>query len=66
VPYAYIDLNLDDVVDMADFAIFAAAWHSTPGDPTWNPDCDFFLDEVIDYRDLEAFVDAWTHSLTVP
>jgi hypothetical protein len=66
VPYAYIDLNLDDVVDMTDFAIFAAAWHSTPGDSAWNPDCDFFLDEVIDYRDLEAFVDAWTHSLTAP
>lgn len=66
VPYAYIDLNLDDVVDVADFAVFAAAWHSTPGDPAWNADCDFFLDEVIDYRDLEAFVDAWTHSLTVP
>jgi len=60
VPYAYIDLNLDDVVDMTDFAIFASAWHATPADPTWNGRCDFFADEVIDDRDLEAFMDSWT------
>jgi hypothetical protein len=66
VPYAYIDLNYDGVVDVADFAIFASAWQSRIGDATWNPDCDFFLDEVIDLRDFEAFVDAWRHALTVP
>ena len=37
VPYAYIDLNFDDVVDGMDFAIFAAAWRTTPADPAWNP-----------------------------
>jgi hypothetical protein len=63
VPYAYIDLNLDDVVDMTDFAIFAAAWHSTPADPAWNSRCDFFADEVIDARDLEAFNDSWMSML---
>jgi hypothetical protein len=63
VPYAYIDLNLDDVVDMADFAVFAAAWHTTPADPAWNPRCDFYLDEVIDARDAEAFMDAWGNLL---
>lgn len=66
VPYAYIDVNLDDVVDVADFAIFAAAWGSTPQDPTWNRYCDLYLDEVIDGHDLEAFAEAWTHSLVVP
>jgi hypothetical protein len=59
VPYAFIDLNLDDVVDMTDFTIFAAAWQTTPADPAWNARCDFFTDEVIDTRDFEAFVDSW-------
>lgn len=59
VPYAYIDLNLDDAVDMTDFAIFAAAWHTTPADPGWNSRCDFYLDEVIDVRDLQAFTESW-------
>ncbi len=63
VPFAYIDLNYDDVVDAADFAIFAAAWQTTPTDPAWNPRCDFFLDEVIDARDLAAFMDSWVNML---
>jgi hypothetical protein len=63
VPYAYIDLNLDDVVDVADFAVFAAAWHTTPADPAWNRQCDFFADEVIDIRDLQAFAESWLNML---
>ena len=63
VPYAFIDLNLDDVVDVTDFAIFAAAWHTTPTDPAWNSRCDFYVDEVIDARDLEAFTEAWMNVL---
>ena len=59
VSYAYIDLNFDGVVNMADYAVFAAAWHTTPADPAWNSRCDFFGDEVIDDRDLEAFVESW-------
>ena len=59
VPYAYIDLNLDNLVNMQDFAIFAAAWHTTPADPAWDSQCDFYLDEVIDSRDLAAFAEAW-------
>ena len=64
VPFAYIDLNLDDVVDGLDYAIFAAAWRTTPADPAWNPRCDLFIDEVIDARDLEAFMDAWGRLLS--
>jgi hypothetical protein len=63
VPYAYIDLNFDDAVDVADFAVFAAAWHSTPADAAWDPRCDLYLDEVIDDRDAEAFMDAWRNML---
>jgi hypothetical protein len=63
VPYAYIDLNDDGAVDGMDFAVFAAAWRTTPTDPAWNPRCDLFLDEVIDARDLEAFMDSWLNML---
>lgn len=63
VPYAYIDLNADGVVDGLDFTIFASAWRTTPDDPAWNPQCDFFADEIIDARDLEAFMDAWLNML---
>lgn len=63
VPYAYIDLNHDDVVDTADFAIFAAAWRTTPADPEWDPRADLFLDEVIDGRDLKAFTDSWMNEV---
>ena len=63
MPYAYIDLNLDDMVDVMDFAIFASAWHTTPADPAWNARCDFYLDEVIDARDLQAFADSWVNML---
>ena len=64
VPYAYIDLNFDDVADMTDFAIFASAWRTTPADPAWNGYCDFYLDEVIDARDLQAFIDSWMNILS--
>jgi len=63
VPYAYVDLNADGVADNLDLTIFAAAWHTTPADPAWNPRCDFFIDEIIDARDLEAFIDAWLNLL---
>ncbi len=64
VPYAYVDLNFDDVVDMTDFAIFASAWRTTPADPAWNGLCDFYLDEMIDARDLQAFIDSWMNTLS--
>jgi hypothetical protein len=63
VPFAYIDLNDDGVVDARDYAVFAAAWQTTPADPAWNPRCDFFLDEVIDAHDLQAFMDSWVRML---
>jgi hypothetical protein len=62
VPYAYIDLDFNDDVNIADFAVFAAAWQSTTLDENWNPYCDIYIDEVIDFRDLEAFTDAWLNT----
>jgi len=46
-------------VDLRDFAVFAAAWRSTPADEKWNPFCDISEpeDDLIDERDLAVFVD---------
>jgi len=63
VPYAFIDLNFDGVVDVSDFAIFASAWRAQAESPAWNGLCDFYTDGVIDARDFEAFVDAWVSRL---
>jgi len=63
VPYAFVDLNFDELVDVADFAIFASAWRTTPEDPAWNGHCDFYLDGVIDSRDFQAFAEAWGAAL---
>jgi hypothetical protein len=59
VAYAYIDLTADGKVDLNDFAVFAAAWRTTPKLPAWNASCDLFIDEVVDYRDMAAFADSW-------
>jgi len=44
---------------MKDFAIFASAWLTKPGDIKWNPYCDFYLDNFIDMWDLTAFLEVW-------
>jgi len=59
VPFAYADLNFDNNINMEDFAIFASAWLTKPGDIRWNPYCDFYLDNFIDTWDLAAFVEVW-------
>jgi len=59
VPFAYADLNFDGNVNMEDFAIFASAWFTKPGDIKWNPYCDFYIDGFIDMWDLAAFVEVW-------
>jgi len=59
VPESSFDGDFD--VDMADFAIFAASWLTTAGQPGWNPDCDISetADEIVDTRDLAAFAGNW-------
>ncbi|MBN2212429.1 MAG: hypothetical protein JW709_13610 [Sedimentisphaerales bacterium] len=51
----------DNDVDLEDFAILAAAWLSTEGEPTWNADCDISdpTDGVININDLMAFASNW-------
>jgi len=55
------DIYQDGYVYLLDFAIFAKAWKSQPGDDNWNPACDISEpnDDVIDERDLAVLADNW-------
>jgi hypothetical protein len=55
------DFDGNGDVDFFDFAIFALAWRSSPGDDNWNPHCDISdpSDNVIDELDLGAFTHNW-------
>jgi hypothetical protein len=49
------DLNHDGHIDLHDLAVFAQAWHSRPGDPNWNPECDIAKQGVINLVDFVTF-----------
>ncbi len=55
------DLDGDGQVNAADFAIFASAWLTAPGDARWNPCCDISdpTDNFVDTLDLITFADTW-------
>ena len=55
------NLDGDCDVDMADFAVLAAAWLSGSGDANWNPDCDISdpPDDFIDELDLSVLTGNW-------
>ena len=55
------DFNGDEIVNFIDYAIFANAWMSHPGDPNWNPDCNIGtpVNNRIDYNDLAVFCEDW-------
>ena len=55
------DIDDDGDVDSVDFAIFALAWLTEPGDDNWNPDCDISIpaNNFVDTLDLEVFVKQW-------
>ncbi|MCJ7729795.1 MAG: SMP-30/gluconolactonase/LRE family protein, partial [Sedimentisphaerales bacterium] len=65
-PRSWTDLDGDRCVTFADFAIFANAWHSRPGDSNWDPNCDISIpsDGVINERDLDVLCDNWLATLT--
>jgi hypothetical protein len=48
-------------MNLEDFAVFALAWLSEPGDDNWNADCDIGIpvDSYIDWRDLNTLVYNW-------
>jgi hypothetical protein len=55
------DVDCSRDIDFKDFALFALAWASEPGDLNWNPLCDLGLplDEYIDWRDLNVLCGNW-------
>ena len=57
----FSDLDCSRDIDFIDYAIFALAWASEPGDWNWNPACDLGLplDEYIDGRDLNMLCGNW-------
>ena len=60
------DFAPDGNVNLADFAIMAAAWLSddTPSE-NWNPACDLDGSGVIDAGDLMMFTEYWLEG-TIP
>jgi len=55
------DFNNDGRTNLADYAVFAAAWLSEPGQPAWNPVCDISIppDNVINMLDFAVFTNNW-------
>lgn len=63
VIFGNADFNHDGRIDLADFAIFAAAWMSESPDEAYNPACDLYLDGKIDAKDFEVFLLHWLDSM---
>lgn len=57
------DFEPDEDVDLRDYAVFAAAWLSDPGDSHWNSACDISnpKDRVVDYSDFRVYVSNWLY-----
>lgn len=53
------DINGDYFIDSLDYAEFAKAWLSRPGDANWDSACDFYIDDYIDARDLTSLCGTW-------
>ncbi len=55
------DFDGDCDIDLQDFAMFASAWLTKPGDAKWNPDYDISdpNDGIIDMLDLDVFINNW-------
>jgi hypothetical protein len=55
------DINLDGMVDMFDFAIFASAWQSRFGQENWIARCDLAPPKnyVVDILDFAQFTTQW-------
>ncbi len=54
-----VDFKPDNLINMKDWAVFAAAWRSKTGDGNYNADVDIVFDGEIEWEDLELFVDYW-------
>jgi hypothetical protein len=55
------DINLDGIVDLFDFGLFAQGWRRHFGQSNWIGRCDLdgSKDLVVDIKDFAVFVDQW-------
>jgi len=53
------DFDGNNIVNFADFAIFANAWRTAEREPNYNDLCDLVNDDQIDYNDLRLFCEDW-------
>jgi hypothetical protein len=60
------DVNGDGIVNLNDYAVFSAAYLSTPADSNWNYQCDIapFTDGYIDINDVCVLVEQWLFTET--
>jgi hypothetical protein len=58
------DIDLNGVVDVYDFDLFASAWHSRFGRPGWIGRCDLAepKDMFIDMADFDVLMDQWNQA----
>jgi hypothetical protein len=54
-----VDFKPDNLVNMKDWAVFAAAWRTKTGDENYDADVDIVPNGVIDKDDMELFIDYW-------
>jgi photosystem II stability/assembly factor-like uncharacterized protein len=47
------DVNNDNMINIEDFGLLAAAYGSAPGNTNWNPNADLNCDGVVDINDFE-------------
>jgi len=57
--YRDADFNGNGVVNFLDYAVFANAWQTRPGDNNYNEDCNLVEPNSIDYNDLALFCEDW-------
>jgi len=53
------DANGDDWITMADEVLLEGSWNSSPGNPNWNPKCDFNRDGWISSVDSNLMCSNW-------
>lgn len=56
------DIDHNQEIGPGDWSFIATAWHSCPGDETWNELCDINGDLYIDETDLAWIVENWFDS----
>ena len=54
-----VDIDGDGFIGTGDYSYLSAAWHSSPGDPNWNPDADIDRDGFIGTGDYSWLSVNW-------